>query len=1685
MSFIHLHVHSEYSLLDGLSHPGRIVQRAKELGQPAVALTDHGVMHGVVDFYVAARQAGVKPIVGMEAYLARRTRQDRDPQKDKSPHHLLLLAQDNAGYQNLLQLASLSQLEGFYYRPRVDKEILERFARGLIVTTGCGSAEIPRLIQDGQIDQARQAMAWHVDVFGRERFFVELQLHEGIPHLIDLNRQLLALGKEFGLQPAATNDAHYLRAEDARAQDILLCIGTGSLVSEPKRMKMSDASYYLKSSEEMAALFGELPEALSNTLRIAEMCSVDLDPKGYHLPEFPVPGGYTPEIYLRRLCEDGLAQRYGSRASDPEVRQRLDYELGVIHQMGFDTYFLIVSDLTRYAREHGIWWNVRGSAAGSIVAYTTGITILDPLPHGLIFERFLNPGRISMPDIDLDFPDDRRGEMIEYAVRKYGRDKVAQIITFGTLGARAAIRDVGRALDVPLGEVDRLAKLVPAIPGKPITIREAIEQVPELKQAYESTPYLRTLLDTAVEVEGTARSVGTHAAGVIISDRPLIEYVPLHRPTKSGGDSSLEAITQFEMGVCESLGLLKIDFLGLSTLTVMRKACELIEQRHGVQWTLDTIPTDDPAAFALMARGDVIGLFQVEGEGLRRVLTDMKPTRFEHIVAAISLFRPGPMEYIPTYIRRMHGKEPIEYKHPQLEPILAETYGICVSGDAIVTDARTGRRYHLDKVHNVPDLTIQGVNENWQPAVGRITRWIDNGYKPVYRVALRNGAHIKVTADHRLLTEEGWRPLRDLRRGDYIATPPCLFGPDSTEALAIDRRRLRVLAYLIADGSLSSMAAADFVSKDPALLAEYERCLENFENVRLTFVAQVRGVTRISVAKDTERVAHYHAPNELLAWLRELGLKSAPGSQPGGVRSHEKFVPDFIFELSQSDIAFFLASLWDCDGYMGRKLCHYKTVSRRLADDVQTLLLRLGIRSTSYTASYPIQGRDGEPAPIRHSYQVTTFDTQRLAEWLQPHMVTRKGRMTCASHGTISISRSLFIDEVDAVSSLPYRALMVRYGIDRQHFYPNGRRRDRISAQVVAPLAQALALPETGRRLNVVWEEIVSIEPAGKEHVYDLTVEGLQSFVANNIVVHNCVYQEQIIQIAVQLAGYAPGEADDIRKAVGKKIREKIDAHRAKFVKGAVANGIDRATAEAIYGDIEFFARYGFNRAHAADYAMLTCQTAYLKAHHPVEYMTALLTVERNNTAKVGLLIVEARRLGVDVLPPDVTRSQVDFTIERSGAREAIRFGLGAVKNVGEGPVRAIIDARAAGSFHSLDDFCSRVDLRQVNRRALEALIKVGAFEAFGNRAQLLASVDRMLGSSGAAHRARDAGQMSLFGQMDADATALALGALPSVGDAPLRERLEWEKELIGVYISEHPVARALAQSRDVVSHLCGEIGEEHHDQKVTVLGRVAAFRKTTTKKGEPMAFVTLEDVQSAIDVVVFPKVWQQTQSLWQRDKIVVVRGRVDARGRKPSIICDSVSDSLAVAQPADPLTPNSGGVYTPPSPRPASRVGEPAVAYKADPAPAARPPESPISTESAANHHSMQPVEPAVALSPALETAVRPGTPQPHSSSGERAASNGDRVTLSDRPRHLRVTIQRSGDDRADARRVGDAHRLLRSFSGPDRFTFYVTGGGNGSYELDFPNDTTLVCDELLARLSSLLGEQAVSLVGGPHSDL
>ena len=1495
--FVHLHVHSEYSLLDGLGRVKDLAQRAAEMGQPALAITDHGVMYGVIEFYRACKAAGIKPIIGIEIYLAQESMHRRDPQKDKSPHHLILLAENNTGYQNLLQIATAAQLEGFYYKPRVDKAYLEAHAEGLIALTACGSGEIPRLIKAGRMDEARRVASWYREVFGPEHFYLELQRHEGIPELEQINAGLLELSQEMGIPVVATNDVHYVLPEHAPAQEVLLCIQTNTTLRDPKHMTMGDESFYLKSSEEMAALFADVPQALENTLRIAERCDVNLDPTGYHLPVFEVPEGYDAQSYLRHLCEKGLKRRYPIITD--EIRARLEHELKVIHEMGFDTYFLIVWDLVQAARERDIWWNVRGSGASSIVAYSLGITNLDPLANKLIFERFLNPGRITMPDIDLDFPDDRRDEMIQYTIEKYGQDKVAQIITFGTMGARAAIRDAGRALDLPLSEVDRVARLVPA--GPKVKIEDAF-QVPEFRQLYEEHEYIRKLVDTARSLEGVARHASTHAAGVIVADKPLVHYTPLHRPTK--GDMGNGVVTQFPMEILESIGLLKIDFLGLATLTIMRKACDLIRERHGVELNLENIPLDDPAIYELLSRGETVGIFQVESAGMRRMLTKMRPTKFEDIVAAISLYRPGPMQFIDDFIACMHGKKKPSFVHPALEPILGETYGVCVyqeqiikiltdvagysAGDADLVRRAVGKKKEKELLKH-RTIFIEGAMHHSgldREAAERIWEAITFFANYGFNKCVVAETEIIDADTGRLVTvgqiAVGEASIERTLTGDMATltlTPGRITAVMSNGVKPVYRlttalgRQIEATAnhpfYTFAGWRLlAELQVGDRIAVPRVLPVEGHTEWPDHEVIVLGHLLAegnlrhphsvyyytqseqrlddyVQAVERFDNVRCTvrkhkgtfsvyaRRIRRSQEPG-VVSWAKRLGL--------WGKNSREKEIPAAAFELTNRQIALLLSRLWEGDGYLGHREgwfhAYYATASEKLARQVQHLLLRLGIVSRLRQVSFPY--RDG-----RVGYQVHILGHEhlrRFAERIGQHFLLSQWREYCT-----------------AILEMPSATAR--------------------GTRDIVPTPVKMLVRQEKEKAGITWKQMRAEAGVAPREFQPTGAPAKHGFRRETI---------------ASLAEYF--NSDALRRYADNDIFwDEVVAIEYVGDKPTYDLTID-STHNFVANDILV------HNSHAADYAMITCQTAYLKAHYPVEYMTAMLTVERHNTDKVGLLIAECRRLGIDVLPPDVNYSGVDFVIEeREGGQAAIRFGLGAVKNVGEGPVQTILKARQEGGpFRDLEDFCQRVDLRQVNRRALECLIKVGALDRFGRRAQLLAAIDRMIALSQSIHAARDVGQMSLF---DMSAIAPAMGqsiVLEDVPEVPRREMLAWEKELLGLYVSEHPLQQVAADLEDTITCFCGQISEDMARQKVVVAGMVIWVREILTKRGEPMAFVQLEDLQGSVEVVVFPRVYKETKDLWQEERILVVRGTVDTKGRGPKIICERVQDYQDVPRPAE-----------------------------------------------------------------------------------------------------------------------------------------------------------------------------------------
>jgi len=1018
----------------------------------SLAITDHGAMYGVIDFYLAAKEAGIKPILGCEFYVAPFGRRSREP-ADKNPYHLVLLAKNKEGYQNLIQLATKSHLEGFYYKPRVDRELLEEHHEGLVALSACLQGEVPRLILEGRVEEARQAALWYKEVFGD--FYLELQRHP-IAELDQVNPALVSMSEALGIPIVATNDVHYVSKEDAYSHELLLCIQTNSTIYDEKRMRIGD-SFYLMSHQEMADLFPDLPQALDNSQRIAEMCHLELEFGRLLLPELETPQGQSADDYLAQLCREGLKQRYPELTN--EVVERLDYELEVIRKTNFANYFLVVWDLISFAKERKILFGVRGSAAASLVLYSLGITNIDPLENKLVFERFLNVERKEMPDIDLDFQDDRRDEVISYAVQKYGPDRVAQIITFGTFGARAALRDVGRALGMPYGDVDRVARLVPFGPN--MTLERALEESPELRNLYREDEVVRQLVDDAKRIEGIARHASTHAAGVVISKEPLTHYLPLQRPARA--DEGAISMTQFPMEAIAQIGLLKLDILGLVNLTILGKTKEIIAQTRGEDIDLNHIPLDDPKTFDLLSSGETTGVFQLEGTGMRRFIKELKPSSFSDVAAMIALYRPGPMQHIPTFIKAKHGLEPIHFPHPTLSEILEETYGVIV-------------------------------------------------------------------------------------------------------------------------------------------------------------------------------------------------------------------------------------------------------------------------------------------------------------------------------------------------------------------------------------------------------------------------------------------YQDQVLLIVQAFAGYSLGQADIFRKAMGKKIPEVMRRERKNFIAGAKRMGFSEKLATEIFDLIEPFAGYAFNKAHSVSYAMIAYQTAYFKANYPAEFMTAVLTMNMGQPEKISSAVSECRRLGIPVLPPDINKSSGAFSIEAAEGKKGIRFGLGAVKNVGLGAVEPIIASREdGGEFKSIEDFCRRADLRAMNKRALESLIKVGALDSLGSRGALLANIDRIMSLSQRQQRLKETGQSTMF-DLWGQSVPLPMPALELDGDdVPLKEKLTWEKELMGVYLTEHPFGRAAQKLAPYITAFCGQIDEEMAGQGVVTAGTVISVRQLYTREGRPFVSAMLEDLDGKVEVTAWPDVYQRTKELWTEGNILLVEGKVRARGDRIQLSCETV----------------------------------------------------------------------------------------------------------------------------------------------------------------------------------------------------
>jgi len=1057
--FVHLHVHTQYSLLDGAIRIDPLLERVRQNGMDSVAITDHGTMFGVVEFYEKALKAEIKPVIGCECYVAPRTIHDKTQLDHKGLAHLVLLARDNEGYRNLCKLNSIAQLEGFYYKPRIDKELLQRYSGGLIALSACLHGEIPMRIKENNIQQADEAACFYRDLFGEDNFFLEVQ-NNGIDVQEQVNHVLYDMSERLSIPLVATNDCHYLDREDVRAHDVLLCIQTGKTVQDKNRLKFSTDQLYFKPREEMASYFKDHPDALENTVKIADRCHVEFDFKTYHFPQFNPDSGKSVDEIFDDEVREGFASRMDQlRANRTDIdetlyQERLDYEMKTIKDMGFPGYFLIVSDFIRYAKKNRIPVGPgRGSAAGSIVAYSLNITDLDPIEHGLIFERFLNPSRISMPDIDVDFCINGRENVFKYVVERYGGgDYVAQIITFGKLKTRAVIRDVGRALDIPLHEVDAIAKMVPDVLN--ISLDDALKQEPKLAALADEKPEVGELIKICRLLEGLPRHASTHAAGVVIGDKPLTEYLPLYRGKKG------EVVTQFDMKRVEQIGLVKFDFLGLRNLTVIEDTLKLIASQNQTPPDLLHLDMEDAEAYQLLCSGDTTGVFQLESSGMKDLLVRLKPACFADVTALVALYRPGPMGsgMVDDFVERKHGRKKVEYLLPQLEPVLKETYGVIL-------------------------------------------------------------------------------------------------------------------------------------------------------------------------------------------------------------------------------------------------------------------------------------------------------------------------------------------------------------------------------------------------------------------------------------------YQEQVMKIAGVLANYTMAEADGLRKAMGKKIAEMMAKHRERFAEGALENGVDPEKAGHIFDLIEKFGGYGFNKSHSAAYALIAYQTAYLKAHFPVEFMAALLTSEMHSSDSVIKYIAECRNHDIPVLPPDINESRKEFAVK--GAQ--IRFGLVAVKNVGEGAIDAIIEARKDGHFTSLFDFCERVDLRKVNKRVIESLIKCGAFHSIGgNRCQMTAALDDAVEYGQMVQKKRNDPQMSLF-DLGGTPQKINVPVLPQMDEWDEKELLAAEKEALGFYITGHPLARYEAVMDKYANADTGTLMEKNDGEIVRIGGHIKSVKTIQTRKGDMMAFVSVEDLKGTVEVTLFPSVYSSAYDLLTDDTAVLIQGKLQKDESTAKILADQI----------------------------------------------------------------------------------------------------------------------------------------------------------------------------------------------------
>ncbi|HET6951806.1 MAG TPA: DNA polymerase III subunit alpha [Acidimicrobiales bacterium] len=1504
-SFTHLHVHTEYSMLDGAARIGEVVGAAVADGQPAIGITDHGNMYGILDFYRECRRQGVKPILGTEAYMAHDSRHERPARRGriddsggdadggkKLYYHLTLLAEDNTGYRNLIQLASRAFMEGYYYKPRVDWDTLSDHAGGLIATTGCLGGHVLQSLMQGDVEGATAKAARLQDIFGKDNLFVEIQDH-GIPEQHKTNPQLLDLARRIGAPVLATNDSHYVHRGDAVAHDALLCVQTGSLMSDPNRFKFHGDEHYLKSAAEMRSLFSEVPESCDNTLWIAERADVEIDFGKPQLPNFPLPEGFAGDgAYLRHLTFEGARERWGAQLPD-DVVERLAYELRVIEDMGFSSYFLIVWDLIAHARRSGIRVGPgRGSAAGCAVAYCLRITDLDPIRYDLLFERFLNPSRISMPDIDMDFDSRYRDEMIRYAAERYGRDHVAQIVTFSTIKARAAVRDAARVLGHPYIVGDKVAKAMPPlIMGRDTPLYACLEPHPkfedgykmagELREMYEADPDTRQVIDVAKGLEGLRRQDGIHAAAVVITKEPLTEYLPIQRKPENGlPPEEAPVVTQYEMHGVEDLGLLKMDFLGLRNLDVISDTIDVIRESRGVELDIDNVPLDDPKTYELLQRGDTIGVFQLEGGPMRALIRSLAPTCFEDVAALVALYRPGPMaaNMHNDYADRKNGRKPVAYLHPDAEEILGDTWGLMIYQESVMRIAQRFAGYSLAEADNlrkaclprgtrvltksrgyVPIEKLSGLSDRRVQTIDTTSCtsryepvadvW-SVGVKPVYRLTTSTGYTIEATDDHPFLIEGEWRPLREITPGDLVgvARRTMTDGGSKVTDAEIDLAALLISEGYTPDLRTGLRRQAHFSNTDPELLDAFRAAFADHFGYAHTRRTMAGTVTQLRLTRE-----------ELLALEPNLGTLGLAA---------DKDIPFRIVNAPLPRVRRFLGLYFCADGWADRSGVHYGSKSRRVCHGLKRMLLRCGIvanlhsrQIAGYGAHWTLSVADkGQAKAFARMVEphLTAIKAEKVGRWL-----VEWGERASATN--IGIPSSFLVDELARRQKVTGRTAR-QLGVDTGG-YARCRvlHRDTLDGLLYSERLEDL---RTG---DLVWDTVVSVEYVGEVECFDFRMADPERpyAVVEDFLVHNC----------------------------GKKVRELIAKERSKFVEGCEQTGYGAELGTQWFDIIEPFADYAFNKSHSFGYGYVAYQTAFLKANYPAEYLAALLTSVKANLDKAAVYLAECRTMGIAVQVPDINRSASDFTPVVETAADgsqtlSIIFGLSAVRNVGEGLVGLIEAEREAnGPFVDFYDFAQRVDTSVLNKRTVESLIKAGAFDDVGHpRKGLLTVFEQILDHTLARRRERDMGIMTLFGG-DGDGAPgddFERTAIPEI-EFDKRDRLAFEKEMLGLYVSDHPLLGAEAALARRSDATIDDLADLDDGTLKTVGGVITGLQRKWTRKGDLMAVFTLEDLRSAVEVMVFPRTMTEHGHKLADDAVVVVRARVDKRDDTPKLIAQDI----------------------------------------------------------------------------------------------------------------------------------------------------------------------------------------------------